>query len=163
MINLHRAILEEGQYFITSIDEFHDTVERRQNLLRTLARQHNSCALVAEHHDRLIGMLYLRGGQLRRMQHAAKLEIFVDARMRGLGVGRTLMEQGLRWAEAHPTIRKIGLSVFSDNERAIRLYRSLQFAVEGHRREEFQEPDGTLRGDLLMYRWVDGRPLPEAG
>ncbi|MEL6342595.1 MAG: N-acetyltransferase [Myxococcota bacterium] len=155
MIGLHRSILEEDRYFITSADEFADSVERRQMLIRNLLQQHNSHALVAIRDRLLVGMLYLRGGTLHRMRHVSKLEIFVDRNVRGQGVGRALMMAGLQWATDSPLVRKVGLTVFTDNTRAIGLYRSLGFEVEGERIGEYCEEDGTLRSDLMMYRWCE--------
>lgn len=158
VVALHRAVLEEGRYFITHADEFGGSVEQKAALIRGFLRQDNCCFFVARLGEAVVGMISLRGGQLRRMRHVAKLEIFVSDRVRGQGVGRALMDAALAWATAHVEISKIGLSVFDDNTRAIALYQQLGFLEEGRRPEEYREDDGTLRGDLLMYRWVDGRP-----
>ena len=73
---------------------------------------------------------------------------------RGRGVGRALLTAGLEWAIENPTIEKVGLSVFSDNERAIALYRLLGFEEEGCRRGEYRMDDGSYRDDLLLQRSV---------
>jgi RimJ/RimL family protein N-acetyltransferase len=88
------------------------------------------------------------------MRHCAKLEIMVAERSRGQGVGRRLMSAAMEWAVAHPTITKVGLSVFSENVRATKLYREFGFVEEGHRVREYRLEDGSYRDDVLMYRWV---------
>jgi len=154
LLALHRSILEEGRYFITSAEEFHNSLERQRIIMRLLISQDNSCQFLARSSGRLIGMVLIRGGFLQRMKHVGKLEIFLSPDRRGRGGGRLLMDMALDWARKHGTISKIGLTVFEDNTRAVRLYRSLDFEIEGRRAGEYREPDGTLRTDLLMWLGV---------
>ncbi len=154
LLSLHRSVLEEGRYFITDVAEFHNSIARQEELIRMLYRHPGSCMFVARLEQQLVGMVLIRGGVLQRMQHVGKLEIFVSADCRGVGVGGALMEAALTWAEEHPTLRKLGLSVFEDNTRAVAVYRAAGFAVEGRRVGEYMELDGSLRNDLLMYRRV---------
>ena len=151
LLALHRTILEEGRYFITSVTEFHNSLERQQGLMRQLLSQENSCQLLVRQDERLVGMALIRGGFLLRMEHIGKLEIFLHADCRGEGIGRLLMEEALGWAREHALLSKIGLTVFEDNTRAVGLYRSMGFQIEGRRVGEYREFDGTLRNDLLMW------------
>ncbi len=151
LLALHRAILSEGRYFITSVAECHDSLDRQRLIMRQLISQENSCQLLARQGDQLVGMVLIRGGFLKRMAHVGKLEIFLSAECRGKGIGRVLMDAALDWAREHPTLSKIGLTVFEDNTRAVNLYRSMGFEIEGRRVGEYREPDGTLRNDLLMW------------
>ena len=157
LLALHRSILEEDRFFITSIDEFHNSKERQCMITRQLIKQDNSCQFLARADRRLIGMVLIRGGFLRRMKHVGKLEIFLSADCRGQGVGRVMMEAALGWAGAHATLSKIGLTVFEDNTRAVSLYRDLGFEVEGRRVGEYCDTDGTLRNDLMMWIATPGQ------
>jgi ribosomal protein S18 acetylase RimI-like enzyme len=154
LVRVHLSVLKEGRYFITRPEEFAASAERKATLINAFTRQPNCCFLVARLDGAIVGMVSLRGGLLRRMKHVAKLEIFVDAAFRGHGVGRALMDVVLEWATNSAELLKIGLSVFDDNTRAILLYQVLGFQEEGRRPAEYREEDGTLRGDVLMYRWV---------
>lgn len=72
---------------------------------------------------------------------------------RGRGGGRALLKatlQHARESEAH----KVELEVWPDNARAIALYVSAGFEVEGFRRDHYRLRDGTLRSALLMARPV---------
>ena len=100
--------------------------------------------------DSIVGVVTVEGGRIRRRRHAAVLEIFLHPDVRGCGIGRQLMELGLSWARANPRLTKLNLAVFADNRRAVALYESLGFVVEGRRLGEYRERDGTLRDDLLM-------------
>jgi putative acetyltransferase len=72
---------------------------------------------------------------------------------RGRGGGRALLEaivEHARSCGAH----KLELEVWPDNARAIALYVSAGFEVEGFRRDHYRRRDGTLRSALLMARSV---------
>jgi len=154
--SLFVRVLSEGRYFITAVEEYAGTPRWQAKVIERLGGQDNSCFLVGRLGPRLAGVLTLQGGVLRRMRHVGRLEIFVDADLRGMGVGRALLDTALRWATENPRLSKLTLAVFEDNERAVALYRSQGFQVEGRRAGEYREPDGTLRADLLMWISVDG-------
>jgi len=89
------------------------------------------------------------------MRHVGKLEIFVGAASRGCGVGRRLMQAALEYSIHNAILRKIGLTVYEDNNRAVSLYRSEGFMQEGKRVGEYMDDGGRLRDELMMFRWVD--------
>jgi putative acetyltransferase len=78
------------------------------------------------------------------------LGMWVLPKWRGRGGGRMLAETaiGARPSDVH----KIELEVFTDNEPAIALYRSLGFEEEGLRRDHYRREDGSLRSTLVMAR-----------
>ena len=154
ILQLYKAVLSEDQWFITHREEFVGTVGWQRRIIVELTGRDNACCLVARLGDRVVGVVTVQGGRLARMSHVGKIETFVDGECRGMGVGRALMSSVVAWAQTNPSLSKLGLYVFEDNTRAIRLYRNFGFEVEGRRAGEYRESDGTLRADLLMYRWV---------
>ena len=150
LLSIYESVLEEGRYFITTPGEFRGTPDWQEKVIRQLNHQDNSCFFVARLNREVIGAVFVRGGELIRMRHVGKLEIFLSAAGRGHGVGRRLMDAALTWGREHPLIQKIGLSVFADNERAIGMYRSMGFVEEGRRLGEYRESEGTLRADVLL-------------
>lgn len=72
----------------------------------------------------------------------------------GSGVGSAMMAWLIDWAEVHPTITKLSLAVYADNERAIRLYRRFGFVEEGRPVLQTQREPGEFVDDVLMYRFV---------
>lgn len=91
--------------------------------------------LVAERGGSMVGSAGLHpGGAALRRRHAASLGISVAAEAQGQGVGRALMQALCDYADQWAQILRIELTVFADNERAIRLYRSLGFVHEGTHR-----------------------------
>jgi ribosomal protein S18 acetylase RimI-like enzyme len=72
---------------------------------------------------------------------------------RGRGGGRLLLEAIVEHARARRA-HKLELDVWPDNARAIALYASAGFAVEGLRRSHYRRRDGSLRSALMMARML---------
>lgn len=91
--------------------------------------------LVALRGDELLGSagLHPAGPQLRR-RHVAGLGIGVAASAQGQGVGSALVQALIEYADRWAQILRIELTVFADNERAIRLYQRFGFRHEGTHR-----------------------------
>ena len=69
----------------------------------------------------------------------------------GHGVGRALAEALIDMAENWLNLRRLSLIVFSDNEPAIRLYRSLGFEIEGTM-PRFGYGNGAWMDAIMMGR-----------
>lgn len=108
--------------------------------------------LLAERDGRMLGSagLHPAGAALRR-RHAAMLGISVAPEAQGQGVGRALMQALIDYADRWAQILRLELTVFTDNERAIRLYRSLGFEHEGTHRA-YALRDGTYVDAHCMAR-----------
>lgn len=85
-----------------------------------------------------------------RRRHAASVGMAVSTAWRGRGVGRALLEALLRAADDR-ALARVELTVYPDNEPAVRLYESLGFEHEGrHRLAAFR--DGIYVDQLAMAR-----------
>jgi putative acetyltransferase len=90
--------------------------------------------LVAELDGSVVGSAGLHPMPRLRRRHAAMLGISVLAQGQGKGVGRALMQTLCDYADNWAQILRIELTVFTDNERAIRLYEGFGFRHEGTHR-----------------------------
>jgi putative acetyltransferase len=72
---------------------------------------------------------------------------------RGTGGGRMLLDHIVEHARTHGC-HKIELEVWVDNARAISLYATAGFEVEGLRRDHYRRKDGSLRSALVMARML---------
>lgn len=84
----------------------------------------------------------------------AELGMLVAQPMRGQGIGRALLVDGIRWAEAQPEVHKIALHVWPHNEAARALYRDCGFEQEGYLRRHYRRKSGELWDAVVM-----GRPV----
>lgn len=160
---LHRAVLEEGRWFVTRPEELDVTLALREVQIERLNAIPNSAFLVARLPGaRVAGWLTMNGGALERTRHVARIELMVDPAHRRCGVGRALLQTAQGRARSSGVLRKLSLAVLSDNAPAIALYRALGFVEEGRRIGEYLEPTGEMRDDLLMA-WAPTGGSTEGG
>lgn len=108
--------------------------------------------MVAEVDGRVVGMAGLVIPAMARQRHTAGVGIMVHTDYQGRGIGRALMESLLDIADNWLMLKRVELSVFTDNERAVRLYESLGFVVEGTKRYAAVK-NGVHADEYLMARY----------
>ncbi len=112
------------------------------------------CELVREGGLRgpIVGEATIRRMSPSRLRHVARVSVEVHPKFQGIGVGRALMTALLEWANGPEGsgLRRIDLGVFATNHRAISLYESLGFRIEGTRRGFIRFEDGTFADDHVM-------------
>ncbi|MBV9251358.1 MAG: GNAT family N-acetyltransferase [Acetobacteraceae bacterium] len=86
-----------------------------------------------------------------RQSHVGEIGIGVHNDWRGQGVGTALLKAAVDMADRWLGLRRLQLSVDTENEAAIRLYRRFGFEVEGTYRA-FALRDGVLVDAFAMSR-----------
>ena len=137
MIVFVQKTLGESDYLLFEPGEFRPSVGEQRQLLEQCARSDPHLYLIAEVDGEMAGMLHFQPGKRKRNAHAGEFGISVRKKYWGMSIGRQLLQALLQWARQTGKIRKINLRVRTDNERAIRLYRSVGFKVEGTISREF--------------------------
>ena len=129
-------------------------VEKERRFIEDYVAADNKVLLVAEIDRRVSGIAGLTGDDRPRLRHSGELGVMVSRRYWGLGLGSALMETLIEWAKTSGVVRKLGLRVRVDNERALRLYERLGFAREGLSSRLFLVA-GTFHDGYLMGLEVD--------
>jgi L-phenylalanine/L-methionine N-acetyltransferase len=108
--------------------------------------------LAAERDGEVVGTagLHPTGAALRR-RHAMLLGLSVASEAQGQGVGTALMQALVDYADRWAQVLRLELTVYSDNTRAIALYRKFGFEVEGTHRA-YALRDGAYADVLAMAR-----------
>ncbi|MFB0724257.1 GNAT family N-acetyltransferase [Aeromonas salmonicida] len=88
-------------------------------------------ALVAEVDGLLVGQISLHMEPNPRRKHVAGIGMGVRDDWAGKGVGSALMAAALDLADNWLNLRRIELTVYSDNDAALALYRKFGFEQEG--------------------------------
>lgn len=91
-----------------------------------------------------------------RLSHSGSLGILVDVPYQGMGIGRRLMTQLLDIADNWLMLVRVELTVFTDNERAVALYKKMGFVEEGIKRYAAKR-GGIYTDEYIMARY---RNLP---
>jgi RimJ/RimL family protein N-acetyltransferase len=149
-----RSVAGETPFFILQADEFNFTDEQERQWIQEHLDDPGKLAISAEISGTIVGFLSFENGPHRRVRHRGTFGISVEKPWRGKGIGAALLQCLIEWGEASPLIEKIGLSVFANNENAIRLYKRFGFVEEGRRPKELKIGPDCYAEDILMYRFV---------
>lgn len=120
--NQPRAVWGTLQTPFVSIDE------REKRLAASPAGHTRLVALID---GKVIGLAGLHPEANRRRAHAASIGMAVHDAFAGRGAGRALMAALVDQADRWLGYRRLELTVFSDNDRAIALYEKFGFEREG--------------------------------
>jgi putative acetyltransferase len=112
---------------------------------------------VAVEGDRVVGGLSIhRLDDHPATRHVATFGMFVIASHRGRGIGSSMLEEALAWAERFG-VRRIELTVYPHNDAAIALYRKFGFVEEGRLVRHAKKSYG-YEDEILMALWLG--PIP---
>lgn len=108
--------------------------------------------LVAELGGQVVGCCGLHpAGPAARRRHVMMLGISVASAAQGCGVGSALMAAMCNYADRWMGVLRLELTVYADNEVAIRLYRKFGFEIEGLHRG-YAMRDGAYVDAVAMAR-----------
>jgi RimJ/RimL family protein N-acetyltransferase len=92
----------------------------------------------------------------------SNMGITIAAPYQNKGYGREAINWGLDWAFQHGNLRRVELNVVAYNERAIALYKSVGFTLEGRARESVfrnRRYWDYLSMGILVHEWEQLRGL----
>jgi len=101
--------------------------------------------------ERVIGCASLYVFASPRLRHSAGVGIVVHKEYQGNGAGQKLMEALLDMADNWLMLVRVELTVYTDNERAIRLYKKMGFESEGIKRKAAIR-NGQYADEYMMAR-----------
>lgn len=105
--------------------------ERRARFAQSSPDRHG---LVAELDGRVVGTLGLHAESRPRRRHCGDIGMMVHDDFQGRGVGTALLTAAIDLADNWLGLRRLELTVYTDNARAIRLYEKFGFVIEGTHR-----------------------------
>ena len=125
-INEIRCMLGVRENILGRISE---RLEQSKGFIQSL--DHNDHLLVAEIKEedekKIVGVICLNVNSNPRTRHTASLGMMVHKAYQGTGIGKKLMSEILDLADNWLMLVRIELGVFTDNEKAIKLYEKFGF------------------------------------
>ncbi len=109
---------------------------------------------VAEENGIILGTYYIRTNQSGGGRHVCNCGYMTHASATGRGVARRMCEHSLQHAVARGFRAMQFNFVVSTNERAVRLWQSLGFAIVGRLPEAFEHPVHGYVDALVMHRML---------
>ncbi|RJS61434.1 GNAT family N-acetyltransferase [Bacillus sp. PK3_68] len=111
----------------------------------------NNLFLIAEVDHQIVGFVRAVGNKLRRTSHRVEFGIAVLKDYWGYAIGRNLLKELIQWGDSN-RIRKISLHVLETNDKAVKLYESLGFTIEGIFKDDKLLADGNYYNTIVMGR-----------
>ena len=127
-----------------------EQAERFLTSLRSDDHYFVAAAVLEDGTEQVIGSvnLHVESG---RMRHCGGIGLMVHPDFQGRGIGRALLDAALDIADNWLMLKRVELTVFTDNARAVALYQSAGFEVEGTRRM------GAIRDGAYVDEYYMGR------
>lgn len=110
-----------------------------------LAQSHDRCFFGAFQNEQLVGILRISRYSAPNEKHRAYLAgFYVLPSFRCQGCGKALIHEALNWAANAPGIRRVNLTVVTQQKAAIHLIRHLASASMVLNRRPFQKVDSSM-------------------
>jgi len=119
------------------------TPDRQRLAIEQMEKENNSTIFVSEENGELLGYLLVIGGKAKRTKHAAYIVIGILENHRGRGIGTKLFQHLDAWASDRQ-LKRLELTVVTQNEAGLTLYKKMGFEIEGTKRNSL-----LINGELL--------------
>ena len=143
------GISGESDFLSFGPGEFDLTEPEEEEFLIRYRASANQIYLLGIIDDTVVSTLNFSGGRRPRVRHSGEFGISVRREYWGLGIGSLMLDALIEWARETGIVKKINLRVRTDNRRAIRLYESKGFEIEGTSRKEI-----LLNGRYYDHHWM---------
>jgi ribosomal protein S18 acetylase RimI-like enzyme len=140
-------VAHEGRFFLRN--RFGQDPEVEAAFIE-LTTNRGGTVLVAEAEGQIVGWLTLQRDRAPFRRHVCILGMGIRKAFRGQGIGRRLLDEGLRFARASDEIERVELTVRATNLAAIALYQTAGFRYEGRRMRAVRDSAGRYDDEILM-------------
>jgi RimJ/RimL family protein N-acetyltransferase len=148
IISFLNKIGGETEFLTFGQNEFFVSLNEEKKIIKDCLETEKSLMLIAKARDEIVAQLFLERCFRARVAHMAEVSICVAKSHWGQSIGRNMMLMAIEWAKIRD-ITKLQLRVRCDNLRAINLYKSLGFDVEGHITRSLRI-EGIYYDDFMM-------------
>ena len=140
-LDLFEVVAAEGIYIGSEAPI--DREDRRARFVHTLeSTKYQSLVAIAA--GRLVGQIGLKD-----MRGLIDIGMLVAPDMRGLGIGKALLQAGIDWARSHGA-HKMTLQVWPHNQAARELYAKFGFIEEGYLTRQWKRRNGEIWDAVVM-------------
>jgi len=115
--------------------------------------QHVFVAEIEESGEKkVVGIVGLTVNNSARIRHSGSIGINVSKDYQGNGIGKDLLNKVIDLADNWLMLVRLELNVLEDNERAINLYKSMGFVIEGTKKYAIIK-QGKYADEYIMARY----------
>lgn len=129
-------------------------ISRMEKRISNLSNNEHFLVAEMEENDskKIVGLLMLVVNTNPRTRHSGSVGIMIHTDYQRKGIGRALFNKLIDLADNWLMLIRLELEVFVDNEKAINLYKSLGFEIEG-RKKYAAIKNGKYEDQYLMARY----------
>lgn len=131
-----------------------DRSNRTEDYIASLSGNDYAYVAEIEEEKKVVGFVSMNVSLNPRTRHVGAIGIVVNAEYQGMGIGKKLLENILYIADSYLMLKRIELTVYTHNEKAVGLYKSLGFVVEGCKKYA-SVCEGRYADEYIMARYKE--------
>ena len=155
LIECFNQVARETDFLVMDDQDFQPSVEQTREILAASQRKPDQLCLLAKMEETIIGLIHVKSQKPYRISHIGDVFMAVRKDYWGHGIGRILLEEVVTWAQEMGLLKRLELTVQIRNERAVRLYQSCGFEIEGTQKRGARTDEGEWLDLYYMGRLVD--------
>lgn len=142
----------ETKYMMYEVGERKKTetsIKNIENMIK-LAENDEDFFLVSEVDGEIVGFITANRGKYYRIKHSAYIVVGIRENFRNIGIGTKFFEKLDNWAKKE-NLKRLELTVLTENKIALKLYRKNGFEIEGVKKNSMKI-DGILKDEYYMSK-----------
>lgn len=153
LIKLMHRLDSETEFMLLEPDERNTTLHEQETIIESFQDSDNKAMFVATESNEVHGFIVGVGNSTKRNRHSMYCVIGIQQCSTGKGLGGKLFSSLEAWATDNGVTR-LELTVMRHNERAMRLYESRGFVIEGIKRNSLKV-NGKYVDEYYMAKLLD--------
>ncbi|MFT9496284.1 GNAT family N-acetyltransferase [Anaerosolibacter sp.] len=155
LIDHMKAVDGETKFLAREPGEFSFTLEQEREFIKSSINNENIFFLVGEIDGKIIancsvGIVMNN----KRYLHRAAIGIAVRKDYWHRGIGKRMMEECIKWCR-EKGVEQLELEVVTQNNRAISMYKSFGFQIQGTKKHALKYGDGSYADEYLMILFLN--------
>ena len=131
-----KKVSDETNFLMSGADERELDIKKEEEFLQSIQKSTTTKMFLYEINKKIAGICNLKGVDKIRVRHRVNLGISVLKEYWGMGIAKELISNAVNYCKNN-SIKKIELTVRTDNERALKLYKNMGFVIEGELKDFF--------------------------
>jgi RimJ/RimL family protein N-acetyltransferase len=137
-------IVKAGEYLQKEATR---TLEEEVSFIKEMKEKGNMYTVV-EIGGKAVGICRIVKGELEMKKHTGNFRTWISSEGQGLGISSEIMSYSINWGSKNGLF-KIWLTVFAENEIAVKVYEKAGFVEEGRQKGQ-ANINGSLQDELFM-------------
>ena len=144
---------EQSPYMLYTPGERQTTVSQTQKRIQGVNEAGDLLLVVFDEDNHALGYLQAVRGGTEKIRHSAYIVVGLLHQIQRQGIGTQLFQKLERWAR-HEQIRRLELTVITQNEGGVRLYQKAGFEIEGTKKQAIYQ-NGCYLDEYYMAKLLD--------